>query len=303
MRGNVVLTLDLGGSGSKWGVFAGAEVQASGAAAPISGHLYSAEAREALAQGVGELRRAVGVQPASVVAGIAGLQAEFAPLVRELLAQTFQLSPSAVSVTDDLHLAYAAHFLPGEGTLIYAGTGSMAYHRSEQGKVIRAGGHGHLIDDAGGAFWQGREGLSAVLRQADEQHPETPLAAALYAALGSRAGSRAWSDIRAHVYGGGRATVARLAPAVYRAALDGDPDALRIQQQAGEELARLGRVVLDRTGSKLAAAAGGAVNPLVLAALRGSLGASAEFRPGVSSLLGGPALARQLGLLREEVPR
>ena len=294
-----LLSLDLGGSSSKWGLFEGGQLRASGSAAPISGHLYSAEAREALADGLGELRRAVGVQPAAAVAGIAGLQAEFAPLVREVLAQTFQLSPTTVSVTDDLHLAYAAHFLPGEGTLIYAGTGSMAYHRTARDGVVRAGGHGYLIDDAGGAFWQGREGLNAVLRQADEQQPETPLAAALYAAIGSRV----WPDIRAFVYGGGRAAVARLAPSVYQAALDGDPDALRIQQQAGEELARLGQVVLGRTGGQLVAAAGGAVNPLVLAALQACLGVGVQFRPSASPLLGGPALARSLGLLREEAPR
>ncbi|WP_161880734.1 N-acetylglucosamine kinase [Deinococcus alpinitundrae] len=303
MRGDVVLTLDLGGSSSKWGVFAGDQLQASGSAAPISGHLYTAGAREALTQGLSTIHAGVQAHPAAkiegVVAGVAGLQAENIPLIAALIAQTFQLSPNAVSVTDDLHLAYAAHFLPSEGTLIYAGTGSMAYHRSEGGEVMRAGGHGFLIDDAGGAFWQGREGLRAVLRQADEQHPETPLAAALYAAVGSRA----WPDIRAHVYAGGRAALARLAPAVYRAALDGDPDALRIQQQAGEELARLGRVVLERTGGQLVAAAGGAVNSRVLAALQGALGPRVQFRPGVSPLLGGPVLARQLGLLREEVSR
>ncbi len=299
MSGGGLLTLDLGGSGSKWGVFAGAELQTSGSAAPISGHLYTAEAREALAHGLDELRRAVGGQPGSLVAGIAGLQAEFAPLVREVLAQTFHLSPTAIYVTDDLHLAYAAHFLPGEGTLIYAGTGSMAYHRTVRGEVVRAGGHGFLIDDAGSAFWQGRESLNTALRQADEQRPETPLAAALYAALGSRK----WPDIRAYVYGGGRAAVARLAPAVYKAALDGDLDALDIQRRAGEELARLGQVVLGRTSGKPVAAAGGAVNSLVLAALRRSLGTSAEFRSSASPLLGGPALAQQLGLLREGVPR
>ncbi len=294
-----VLSLDLGGSGSKWGVFEGAQLQASGRSDPVSGHLYTAEARQALEHGLSELRRAVGIQPASVVAGVAGLQAEFAPFVREVLAQTFGVSPTAVLVTDDLHLAYAAHFSPGEGTLIYAGTGSMAYHRTRQGEVVRAGGHGFLIDDAGGAFWQGREGLSVVLRQADEGKPETPLAAALYAALGSRA----WPDIRAHVYGAGRAAVARLAPSVYAAAQQGDPDALRIQQQAGEELARLGQVVLGRTGNNLLAVAGGAVNPLVLAALRAALEVDVPFRASVSPLLGGPALARQPGPLQEEVLR
>ena len=167
----------------------------------------------------------------------------------------------------------------------------------ERGEVVRAGGHGFLIDDAGGAFWQGREGLSAVLRQADERQPETPLAAALYAAIGSRA----WPDIRAHVYAGGRAAVARLAPARVR----GSPGR-RPRRPAYSAAGRGGTGAAGPGGAGAhrwhpLAAAGGAINPLVLAALRGSLGASAEFRPGVSPLLGGPALARQLGPRREEV--
>ena len=283
-----LLSLDMGASRSKWALFAGEQVQREGQAMPLSGHLYTPEARQNMADGLADLRAAMSAQPAAIVAGVTGLQAEYAPVIAGLLAETFQVSPAAVYVTDDLHLAHAAHFADGAGTLVYAGTGSMAYHRTARGAVIRAGGHGFLIDDAGGAFWQGREGLKMVLRRTDEGQPESQLSEALYTAIGSRE----WSEIRAYVYAQGRAAVAGLAPVVYAAALEGDEDALEIQRRAGEELARLAKVVLDGSHSRQVACAGGAFNPLVLAAFQARLDPGIQFRPGVSPLRGGPALAQ-----------
>ena len=281
-----LLTLDMGASRSKWALFAGLQMRQTGQAPPLSGHLYTPELRQGMADALSNVRATVPARPGCIVAGVTGLQAEYAPVIAELLAATFQLSPAAVYVTDDLHLAHAAHFAGGAGTLVYAGTGSMAYHRTARGAVIRAGGHGFLIDDAGGAFWQGREGLKVVLRQADEGEKESQLSSAIYAATG-----REWPEIRAYVYGEGRAAVARLAPAVYAAALQGDQAALEIQQRAGEELSRLGKIVLHGSRESELAAAGGAFNPLVLEAFRVRLGPDLALRPGVSPLRGGPALA------------
>ncbi|TSA87486.1 ATPase [Deinococcus detaillensis] len=287
-----LLSLDLGASSSKWALYAGEEFLAEGKAVPLSGHLYTPEARQQMVEGLAGIRAEVQSQPAALVAGVTGLQGEYAPMIAELLSRTFGLPPAAIYVTDDLHLAYSAHFAASSGTLVYAGTGSMAYHRTAREDVIRAGGHGFLIDDAGGAFWQGRQGLKVALRQADEGQPEGPLAAALYAAIGSQH----WPDIRAHVYAGGRAAVARLAPAVYAAALGNDPEAQAIQRRAGEELARLGRIVSRQVGNDEVAAAGGAFNPLVKRAFVNHVGAQLQLVPSISPLLGGPALARSLGL-------
>lgn len=287
-----LLSLDLGASSSKWAFYAGEQTLAEGRATPLSGHLYTPEARQLMAEGLASLRAGVHAQPAAIVAGVTGLQAEYTPLIADLLSRTFGLSPTAIYVTDDLHLAYAAHFAAGCGTLVYAGTGSMAYHRTAREEVIRAGGHGFLIDDAGGAFWQGQQGLKVALRQADEFQPKSRLATALYAAIGSRH----WPDIRAYVYAGGRAAVARLAPAVYAAALDEDAEAQAIQRRAGQELARLGRVVSLRAGSNELASAGGAFNPLVKRTFVERLGAQIQLSPSVSPLLGGPVLARRFQL-------
>ncbi|GGO20766.1 N-acetylglucosamine kinase [Deinococcus humi] len=284
----MILSIDLGASSSKWALFSGEEITASGVYAPLSGHLYTAEARQRLGEGLAEMRAAVPARPSSVVAGVTGLQTEYTPLIVDLLSSAFGLAPETLYVTDDLHLAYAAHFPAGGGTLVYAGTGSMAYHRTVAGEVMRAGGHGFLIDDGGGAFWQGRQGLKAVLRAVDEGRRESLLASRLFEVIGSRH----WPDIRAYVYGEGRAALARLAPAVHAAALDGDPHAQDIQRRAGQELARLGRAVLDRSGGRDVALCGGSFNPLVAASFHSQFaGREVVFIPTRSPLLGALALA------------
>ncbi len=284
----MILGIDMGASSSKWALFSGGELMASGVYAPLSGHLYTPGARQRLAGGLAEIRAAVPAQPSAVVVGITGLQTEYAPLIVDRLSTTFNLAPESLYVTDDLHLAYAAHFPAGGGTLVYAGTGSMAYHRTAAGEVVRAGGHGFLIDDAGGAFWQGRQGLRAVLRRMDEGQGEGLLASRLFEVIGSNR----WPDIRAHVYGEGRAALARLAPAVYAAALDGDPDAQDIQRRAGQELARLGRTVLDRSRGSDVALCGGSFNPLVAASFHSQFAdRDVGFIPTRAPVLGALALA------------
>lgn len=284
----MILSIDMGASSSKWALFSGDEITASGVYSPLSGHLYTPEARERMAGGLADIRAAVPALPSAVVAGITGLQSDYAPLIVELLARTFELPQTALHVTDDLHLAYAAHFPVGGGTLVYAGTGSMAYHRTAAGEVIRAGGHGFLIDDAGGAFWQGRQGLKAALREADEGQGESLLASRLFGAIGSRL----WPDIRAYVYGEGRAALARLAPVVYTAAVDGDAHAQAIQRRAGAELARLGAAVLERSRGRELALCGGSFNPLVAAAFHAQFaGRGVTFVPTAAPLRGALALA------------
>lgn len=288
----MILSIDMGASRTKWALYTGAGGErAAGTVRPLSGHLYTAAAREELAAGLAELRAALPDPPAVVVAGVTGLQAELAPLIEAELGRLFHLPPARVRVTDDLHLAYAAHFAPGEGVLVYAGTGAVAYHRTVTGEVVRAGGYGYLIDDAGGAFWQGRAGLRHALREREEGRPEDRLAAEVFGALGSRD----WGTIRALVYGEGRSALARLAPAVYRAACSGDPEAGALQRCAGEELARLARTVLARTEARTLAAAGGAFNPLVLAAFQSALeGEAFTLVPAAAPVTGGLALARDL---------
>lgn len=266
------LGIDAGGSATRWLLLDGnGSVVGRGEALPLTGHLFTNLDRETnlgrLAGLLGDVRETA--PPDAVVAGITGAHAgtPAADALRETVARTLGLLPSRVRITNDMDVAYASVFEPGEGVLVYAGTGSVGYHLRADLSVVSAGGYGHLVDDEGAGYWIGREGLKQTLRWADESGfpAQRPLAEEVYRVLGS---SR-WEDIIAVLYRGGRGAVAALAPAVGRAACRGDARAEAILEQAGAELARLARTVLHRVHAPLSVVlAGGVTNlgdPLVTA--------------------------------------
>ncbi len=197
--------------------------------------------------------------PSRVVAGVTGLgeSPEDVLAMRTTIANGLALAVEAVTVLPDVYIAYLSAFDPGDGILVYAGTGSIALYLSSRGDSLRAGGHGYLLDDAGGAYWIGREALKLVLRRSDEAGApiDGKLASALYAALGGAA----WPHIRHVVYQGGRSKVATLARAVSLAAGRGDADAQAVLAAAGRELARLANVLSGRLGQVLNVAFAGGV--------------------------------------------
>ncbi|MGY2896587.1 N-acetylglucosamine kinase [Deinococcus sp. UYEF24] len=292
----MLLGIDSGGSGTKWAVF-GSDGQPlrQGRLEALTGHLFTDEDRaaaRALLTRLVELVQADSPRLGAVVAGISGLQQGANVWFQDVLADLCGLPTELVRVTDDVTLAYASQFSPGEGVLVYAGTGSIGYFQSVGGGVCRAGGHGFLLGDDGGAFWQGQQGLKTVLQAQDQGRESTgPLAEELRASVGGLD----WPNVRQWVYGGGRAALATLAPAVYRAALAGDPDARNVTRRAGEALAQLVDTLLERTEPGLPVAlVGGAANTLVRASFTAAL---ARLRRGTmqveprSPVLGAPRLS------------
>jgi len=210
--------------------------------------------------------RAVG-QPQRVHAGITGFGGEGEDL-RASIATPFGLDPSAVTVGNDIETTYLDLFAPGEGYVIYAGTGSVAAFVDEAREVHRVGGRGVTVDDAGSGFWIGRAALRSVWR-AEEENPgssrSSPLAEELFALVG---GSE-WADTRRYVYEGSRGDVGRLALAVARAA-DRDEAAREILRMSGRELARLARIMTRRFGARPIAVTGraAALHPLIFETMR-----------------------------------
>ena len=132
------------------------------------------------------------------------------------------------------------------GTVLIAGTGSICYACTADGREARSGGWGSLMDDEGGGFALGRDALAAVVRAEDGRIAPTVLHDAVFKALQVGAVRELIGKIYAP--GFGKREVAALAPLVGAAAEQGDAAALQIVEKAGRELARLVRPVAEKLG-------------------------------------------------------
>jgi N-acetylglucosamine kinase-like BadF-type ATPase len=167
-------------------------------------------------------------------AGLAGAGREAA---RQAVEQTLGERGLArrVRVGTDVEAAFQDAFGEGPGILLLAGTGSVAWARSADGRDARVGGWGQLVGDEGSGWALGIGALRAALRAADGRGGETTLTEgvrrtldlpldASVDALVSRAASAS------------KAEVAALAPVVAAAAAGGDALARALLVEAAAAL-------------------------------------------------------------------
>jgi len=140
-------------------------------------------------------------------------------------------------VTTDAITALAGATANGQGIITIAGTGSIAFGRNAEGCTARAGGWGYIFGDEGGAFDIARQALRAILRMDEGWGPPTNLRSLLLDATGSRNANEALH--RFYTPDWPRSRVATLAPLVDGAAVEGDPVATQILNNAAQELATL----------------------------------------------------------------
>lgn len=280
----IVLGIDAGASSTRWLLknSAGQEL-AEGKIGPLTGHIFlEADRQENLAR-LSELIADVKsvASPVAIAIGMTGLHpnTDAARFYETALQTAFKLLPERLELSNDMHVAYASVFEPGEGVLAYAGTGAVGYHETHTGEVVRSGGYGYLIDDAGAGYWIGHEGIKQVMRWVDDiGKPATQLLAEI---IYEDIGSKIWPEIMKEIYGGGRSRVAALAPKVALAAHQGDEAAVAILERAGQELARLTNSVLGRLGRPLPVTFAGGISrlsPLLTASLERSLTAHHGFK-------------------------
>lgn len=281
------LGLDVGGTATRWaladrqgGVLAQGSV--AGMTALMMGSDAGRDTLRATLEGLAHsLRRAGCVATARTVAGFSGYSEDAGLRLRleALVARALQVDAGSVRVVSDITLAYLDCFAPGEGYLVYAGTGSIAVGIDPDGQQHRVGGRGGLLDDGGSGYWIAREALQHIWRAEDEapgSWPQSALATAVFAQIGGSS----WAHTRAFVYQGSRGQVGELALAVAAAAARDDAVAQGILRRAGNELARLAAVLTRRLGTRPVALAGRAaqLHPAILSAMRQQLAGVAEPR-------------------------
>ncbi|GAU84492.1 kinase similar to eukaryotic-like N-acetylglucosamine kinase [Bosea sp. BIWAKO-01] len=228
----------------------------------MTGHVFSEADQERVRSIFAELAGQLSGlgQPSAIVAGVTGIgsASSTTALFARILADAFQCLETSVLVVDDMWLGYRARFAPGEGIVVYAGTGSIGYHLTVGGEIMRAGGYGVLVDDGGAATWIATEALRFVLRREDEA-PGSGWSTAIGRTLSEAVGGRSWDAARVYIYGGDRGSLGLLARAVGVADEAGDTEARRIFAGAGRELARLALALRGRVGLKPVALAGRAI--------------------------------------------
>ena len=183
------------------------------------------------------------VRPDGICLGIAGVDRPQDTAAVHSIMRRIGFKARVIVVNDAL-VALVAGAGDGEGVVVVAGTGSIAYGRDTSGRAARAGGWGYLLGDEGGGFWIGRAALTAVVRQFDGRGPVTRLTPMILEQLGLSTPSELiheiyYRDVHRH-------TIAGIAGLVQRAMEQRDAIAAEILTRAGSELASAAGSVIAR---------------------------------------------------------
>jgi N-acetylglucosamine kinase-like BadF-type ATPase len=208
----------------------------------------AAQAAANLRAAVGAALERAGADAAAVAAACFGLAGCDRPRDREALQpMVAALGLGGVCrIENDAVVAWAGATRGRPGVVVIAGTGSIAYGRTGDGRAARAGGWGPLFGDEGSGFSLGRDAVVAALRAADGRGPATALGDLLARELGLAELADVVSVLRWH--DAQPARLADLAPLVLRAAEAGDAVAGAIVTRAAADLAAMVGAVLARLG-------------------------------------------------------
>ena len=151
-------------------------------------------------------------------------------------------------VTNDAVIALAGATTTGEGIIVIAGTGSIAFGRNPAGRTSRAGGWGYVFGDEGGGFDLARQATRACLRMEEGWGPPTLLRDRMLEATESSNANEMLH--RFYTDSWPRSRVATLAQLVDAAASDSDPIAIELLRSAAQQLAMLAGAVRNELWSQ-----------------------------------------------------
>ncbi|MER7457412.1 BadF/BadG/BcrA/BcrD ATPase family protein [Micromonospora sp. NPDC126480] len=248
MSGTVVLGLDIGGTSTRATALS-LNGQRLGTGRAGGGNPTSHGAEAAARELHAALRAALAdVDPARVRAGVIGLAGAARLLADPAGRAAFDRAwhdaglRCPYAVHGDALVAYASGTAAPDGTVLIAGTGAIAaqVHGLRLDRV--ADGHGWLLGDAGSGFWLGREAVRRLLADLDAGRTPGPLGAqVLTDLLGSaEVASRPRDTVDMLIQAVTRrppVELARLAPVVVAGAVDGEPVASGLIDEAARHLA------------------------------------------------------------------
>ncbi|NMB74192.1 MAG: ATPase [Myxococcales bacterium] len=155
------------------------------------------------------------------------------------------LKTPRLRLENDTIVALRAGTEDGVGVALIAGTGSNAIGRARDGTKLQVGGLGRLSGDYGSAYQLAEAAIVAAIQGDDGRGLPTSLTPALCRRLGL---SHIHDIIEFFFYDCPREPVdlGQLAPLLFEQAVLGDRVAVEILEEAGENVARAVRVILER---------------------------------------------------------
>jgi N-acetylglucosamine kinase-like BadF-type ATPase len=173
---------------------------------------------------------------AAVHAGLSGYDERFDGAAPDVRADVMRVEHDA-----PVALAGAVQTLPA--VVVIAGTGSVAFGKSGDGRSVRTGGWGYLFGDAGSAFAVARDALAHAMRE-DDRGARSPLGDAALAYFDHRnLRALATEAVLGRI---SRDQVAAFARVVHDAARLGDAAAAAVVDEAASALAALAAAALAR---------------------------------------------------------
>jgi N-acetylglucosamine kinase-like BadF-type ATPase len=126
-----------------------------------------------------------GLDAAKVESGVLGMAGSSKVLSDPTVTALFEAAWTSAGlrcpmrVITDCEAAFATGSSSPNGTVLVAGTGSIAARITNHELAGTVGGYGWLLGDEGSAFWLGREAVRATLRALESNAPLDPLATAV----------------------------------------------------------------------------------------------------------------------------
>jgi glucosamine kinase len=253
----VAIFLGIDGGGSKTSCLIGDESSVLGTGTAGGSNVVrvgEAQAHESLAKAIRQACTVANLKASEITrvcVGLAGAaRSEVSQPVRAMISEIVSsegagrpIDLNEITVVGDMVIALEAAFGDGPGVIVIAGTGSIAYGRSRDGQIARAGGWGFAVSDEGSGHWIGRTALALSLRAWDENQAEqAPMLEGLM---------KSWKiETREKLIMAANATpppdFAALFPSVLALADSGDPVARDVLTESGTQLADLAGMVIRR---------------------------------------------------------
>lgn len=158
-----------------------------------------------------------------------------------------EISSCPVKVVNDSTAGWAGSLGLQPGINLVAGTGSIAYGRNQKGEEARAGGWCEQFSDEGSCYWLGMKALELFSKESDGRAAQGKLLEIFrgYFKLKEDFGI---IDIFESQYKNDRTKIAGLQEQLYKAAINGDMEAVNLYACAAKELAGIIKAVYQKLG-------------------------------------------------------